>query len=73
MTLTQAATTLGVTAGSLRHQIASGSLRAMKVGRDWHVTKAEVERYRRDSLGRPGRRQVSSSQSSRKALHHGDG
>jgi excisionase family DNA binding protein len=56
MTLTEAAAALGVTAGSLRHQIASGSLKATKRGRDWWVAKAEVERYRRESLGRPGRR-----------------
>lgn len=56
MTLAEAAALLGVTAGSLRHQIANGSLRATKRGRDWWVTRPEVERYRRESLGRPGRR-----------------
>lgn len=56
MTLAEAAAALGVTAASLRHQIANGSLKATKRGRDWWVTRAEVERYRRDNLGRPGRR-----------------
>lgn len=56
MTLPEAAASLGLTAASLRHQVASGSLRASKRGRDWWVTPAEVERYRRDHLGRPGRR-----------------
>ena len=52
MTLAEAAASLGVTAATLRQQIAAGSLRARKVGRDWHVTPAEVERYRRDHLGK---------------------
>lgn len=56
MTLAEVAQELGVTAASLRHQIANGSLRATKRGRDWWVTRGEVERYRRDNLGRPGRR-----------------
>ena len=43
---------LGVTADTLRQQIAAGRLRAAKRGRDWHVTRGEVERYRRDSLGK---------------------
>jgi excisionase family DNA binding protein len=49
MSLTEAAASLGVTAATLRQQIANGKLRARKVGRDWHVTPREVERYRRDS------------------------
>lgn len=56
LTLTQAAAFLGVTAASLRQQIANGSLRARKVGPVWTVTEREIERYRADSLGRPGRR-----------------
>lgn len=49
MTLPEAAASLGVTAATLRQQIANGKLRASKVGRDWHVTPREVERYRRES------------------------
>ena len=56
MTLAEAADRLGVAASTLRHQIANGSLRAKKRGRDWWVTKGEVERYARENAGRPGRR-----------------
>ena len=46
MTLVEAAAILGVTAATLRQQIARGTLKARKVGRDWSVTPREVERYR---------------------------
>lgn len=46
MTLAEAAAVLGVTAATLRQQIANGKLRARKVGRDWSVSRREVERYR---------------------------
>lgn len=49
MTLNEAAVSLGVTAATLRQQIAKGKLKARKVGRDWSVTPSEVERYRRES------------------------
>jgi excisionase family DNA binding protein len=49
MTLTEAAATLGVTAATLRQQIAHGKLRAVKRGRDWWVARREVERYRAES------------------------
>lgn len=49
MTLNEAAALLGVTAATLRQQIANGKLRARKVGRDWQVTPREVERYRQTS------------------------
>ena len=49
MTLPEAATILGVTAATLRQQIANGKLRARKIGRDWTVTTREVERYRLES------------------------
>jgi excisionase family DNA binding protein len=54
MTLTEAATSLGVTAATLRQAIARGALRAEKHGRDWWVTAAEVERYRAEHLRRRG-------------------
>lgn len=46
MTLKEAAAQLGVTPDTLRQQIAAGRLKATKRGRDWWVTKGEVERYR---------------------------
>ncbi len=46
MTLIEAARLLGVTPDTLRQQIAAGRLKATKRGRDWWVTKGEVERYR---------------------------
>jgi len=46
MTLIEAAAMLGVTPDNLRGAIARGSLKATKVGRDWHVTDREVDRYR---------------------------
>lgn len=49
MTLTKAAELLGVRPDTLRQQIANGKLRATKMGRDWFVTRREVERYRQDS------------------------
>jgi excisionase family DNA binding protein len=55
MTLNEAAAALGVAAATLRSQVRNGRLRATKRGRDWHVTPGEVERYRRESRGHPGR------------------
>lgn len=49
MTLLEAAALLGVTAATLRQQIANGKLRATKRGRDWWVTKGEVARYLREN------------------------
>ncbi len=49
MTLTEAATILGIQADTLRRQIRLGKLRATKRGRDWWVTKSEVERYQREN------------------------
>ena len=49
MTLIEAAALLGVTAATLRQQIAKGKLRARKVGRDWSVSRRDVERYRSES------------------------
>ena len=49
MTLTEAAARLGVTAATLRQQIANGRLRAKKIGRDWTVSEREIERYAREN------------------------
>ena len=54
MTLIEAAALLGLDPSTLRWQIRNRRIRATKKGRDWHVTPAEVERYRRESLGRRG-------------------
>lgn len=61
MTLTEAAALLGLSPDTLRSQVRHGALRATKKGRDWHVTPAEVERYRRESLGRREPRSVPDS------------
>lgn len=44
--LAEAAELLGVSHATLRAQIWRGRLRADKVGRDWLVTAAEIQRYR---------------------------
>lgn len=50
MTLIEAAAELGIKPATLRNQIRLGKLKADKRGtRDWHVTRREVERYRRVS------------------------
>ena len=56
MTLKEAAERLGVHHAALRNQARKGVLRAFKMGRDWLVTEEEVERYRREHLGKRGRR-----------------
>ena len=56
MTLSEAAESLGVAHATLTKQARNGRLRATKVGSQYLVTKAEVERYREWSKGRPGRK-----------------
>lgn len=56
MTTAEAAAALGLSVKTVRAQLASGRLRSVKRGRDHWITPAEVERYRRESLARPGRR-----------------
>lgn len=46
LTLREAAELLGLSPVTLRVQAERGTLRARKIGRDWMVTPAEVERYR---------------------------
>lgn len=50
MTLTEAAELLGVTPDNLRGAIKRGTLRATKIGRDWHVDQWAVDLYRRQHL-----------------------
>jgi excisionase family DNA binding protein len=56
LTLPEAASLLGLSSGTLRVQANAGRLRAVKRGRDWWVTRREIERYRADQLGYVGRR-----------------
>jgi excisionase family DNA binding protein len=56
MTTKEAAEALGIKPVTVRAAIKSGSLRAVRHGRDWHITPAAVEAYRAGSLGKPGRK-----------------
>jgi excisionase family DNA binding protein len=64
LTLAQAAARLGLSPSTLRNQLHAGKLRGRLVGKTWTVTEGEIERYRRDSLGRPGRRHEASPKTS---------
>lgn len=55
LTINEAAESLGLAASTLRHQVKRGRLQAHQMGTMWLVTRAEVERYRDENLGRPGR------------------
>jgi excisionase family DNA binding protein len=55
MTVQEAARALDLSERTVRLQIANGRLIAVKHGRDWWIEDAEVERYRRENRGRPGR------------------
>ena len=55
LTLTEAADELGLAASTLRHQVQAGRLRARLIGKTYVVSGREVDRYRREHLGKPGR------------------
>jgi len=55
MTLKDAALVAGVTPDTLRQAANRGTLRAVKVGRQWLVTYRELDRYRHEQ-GRKSRR-----------------
>ena len=55
LTLAQAGELLGLSATTLRVQVKRGRLEATLYGKTWLVTEDEVERYRREHLGRRGR------------------
>jgi hypothetical protein len=55
VTLTDAGKVLGLSPATLRSQIRNGAMRGKLVGKTWTVTPREVERYRAEHLGRPGR------------------
>jgi excisionase family DNA binding protein len=54
LTLKQAAERLGRSATTLRLQVHAGKLHATLVGKMYLVTSMEVERYRREVLGKYG-------------------
>jgi excisionase family DNA binding protein len=56
LTLAEAAAQLGLAASTLRHQVQVGRLTATLYGKTYVVSEAELERYRRESLSKPGRR-----------------
>jgi excisionase family DNA binding protein len=56
LTLAQAAARLGLSPSTLRNQIHAGHLRGRLVGKTWTVSERELDRYERESLGKPGRR-----------------
>jgi excisionase family DNA binding protein len=56
LTLAEAGDRLGLSPSTLRHQVQGGTLRARLVGKTYIVTEREVERYRAEHAGRPGRR-----------------
>jgi hypothetical protein len=55
ISLAEAAEQLGLAQVTLRSQAAAGRIRAKLVGKTWITTRGEVERYRREVLGRIGR------------------
>lgn len=48
-TIPEAAVLLGVSPQTLRLQARLGKLRAVKIGREYVVSREEVERYRREN------------------------
>jgi hypothetical protein len=56
--LATAADELGLGASTLRAAVKRGRLEARVLGKTWITTRAEVDRYRRESLGRIGRPKV---------------
>ena len=55
VTVTEAARALGLSPRTLQEQIARGRIKAVRHGPILGITEAEVERYRRESKGKPGR------------------
>jgi excisionase family DNA binding protein len=66
LTLRVAAERLGITPDTLRAQIRRDRLHARKLGRDWLVDEAEVNRYARMFLGRSGRQPRSDASTRRR-------
>lgn len=55
LTISEAAQQLGLAPATLRVQIRKGRLEAAKIGPIYVVQRSELERYRRESLGKIGR------------------
>ena len=55
LSLAEAADRLGVAAVTLRVAVGRGRFKARKIGKTWVTNDAEVDRYRREHLGRRGR------------------
>lgn len=58
LTLPQAATALGMDRSAVFRVVKAGKLPAVRIGRDWLVTRADVEAYRvapKHAGGRPRR------------------
>ena len=55
VTLTEAGELLNRSPTTLRHQVKVGRLAARLIGKTWVTTRDEVERYRREHLGKLGR------------------
>ena len=53
MTTTEAAKKLCVTPRRVRALIASGRLRAERIGRDWHIMEADLDALGERKPGRP--------------------
>lgn len=54
LSITEAASELGLQAATLRTQIRFGKITAHKIGPIWTMSREEVDRYRAEHLGRPG-------------------
>ena len=56
-TTNQAATELGIQPGSVKRLCQRGILKAERIGRDWLISRDEIERYKteRRTAGRPKR------------------
>lgn len=54
MTTHEAAEQLALSVKTIQAHIKSGQLKAKKIGRDWHISDEEVERFRQEK--RPAHR-----------------
>jgi excisionase family DNA binding protein len=55
MTTTEAAEYLGISPEAIRQAISRKTLKAEKRGRDNFISRAELDRYRREHLGKVGK------------------
>ena len=52
---TEAAEFLGISKDSVKKYCQLGAIEAIKMGRSWFISKSEVRRYKKESLGKKGR------------------